>query len=432
MCENPFFVPLSLDPRAKAAACELDLFLAALQRLAAATADGERLKQELEQAYSALARKIYENWQEEDTLRASEREIHEKDEALLDYKRRLQTILQHIPALLMAFDTGDHLAACNHEFERVTGFKVEEVMGKPMLELLHVDGELREEVVAAHPPQGGDYRGREWGIRCKDGSLKTISWSNISRYVPIRGWVNWIVGLDQTPRLHAEKGLRLLKDELEVRTVELEAFGRAVSNDLGGRLARISEECVALQKLHGGQLCASCSEMVRGIKESVLELTGPIAALQRMTTLATAGLQPEEVDLSAMASEIAAQLSGAAERPVTFRIEDGVTVTGDKEMLRLAMEQLLKNAWNCTMGVKHPVIRFGTADVRGERSIYVSDNGPRVAEQIGKLPVGKADGLDPVSCGIGLATVQRIINLHRGRIWSDEQAGGGATLYFQV
>jgi len=431
-CGNPLFIPTSLDPRAKAANCELDVFLAAVQQMAATAADRERLQQELEQAYAALARKIYENWQEEDTLRASEKEIHEKDEALLAYKRRLQTILQHIPALLMAFDTGDRLAACNHEFERVTGFRVEEVMGKPMLDLLQVEGELREEVVASHPPQGGDYRGREWSIRCKDGSLKTISWSNISRYVPIVGWVNWIVGLDVTPRLHAENGLRIMRDELEARTRELDAFGHAVSHDLSGRLSRMNDDCCVLQKLCGSLLSPPCREMLRKINEAALDLTAPIAALQRMTALAAAGVQPEEVDLSAMASEIAAQLRVAGARPVTFRIEDGVRVTGDKEMLRLAMEQLLENAWNYTVGVKHPVIQFGTAQVEGARSFYVSDNGPRLVEQPRGVAVGKADPPPPLFCGIGLATVQRIINLHRGRIWSAEQAGKGGTLYFQV
>lgn len=431
-CGNPLFIPLSLDPHGRSAGCELDVFLTASHRMAAITAEGERLKQELEQAYAALARKIYENWQEEDTLRASEKEIHEKDEALLEHKRRLQTILQHIPALLMAFDTGDRLAACNHEFERVTGYRVEEVIGKPMLDLFQAEGERREEVVAAHPPQGGDYRGREWSLRCKDGTLRTISWSNISRYVPIKGWVNWIVGLDVTARLQAENGLKGLKKELDARNGEVEAFGEAVSNDLSGRLARINEDCLLMQKLYGARLSQPCLEMLKKVCDAALGLAGPIAALQRLTTLAAAGLQREEVDLSAMASEIAAQLTDTGARPVTFRIEDGVTVTGDREMLRLAMEQLLENAWNLTQGVKHPVIKFGTAQVKGERSCYVSDNGPRLGEQIARTAAGKAEGADRISCGIGLATVQRIINLHRGRIWSAEQNSRGGTLYFQV
>ncbi|QWV94524.1 MEDS domain-containing protein [Geomonas oryzisoli] len=429
VCDNALFIPPGLQHRKKAAVCELDVFLAASQRMAMVEAESERLKQELEQAYAALARKIYENWQEEDTLRASEQEIHEKDEALLANRRRLQTILQHLPVIMMAFDNGDRLAACNHEFERVTGYRGEEVMGKPMLELLQVEGALREDVVAAHPPQGGDYRGREWTLRVKEGSPKLISWSNLSRYIPITGWVNWIVGLDVTPRVQAENGLRVLKVELDARTAELEAIGQAVSHDLGARLARISADCDRLQLLDRARLDRTCRVLLESIDTGARELTGAVAALERMTALTAAELQPVEVDLSAMASEIAAQLSGRAQRPVDFRIEDGVTVTGDKEMLRLAMEQLLQNAWHCTIGVRHPVIKFGTAQVEGERSCYVSDNGPR----LGAAPSEAIGGAAEASCrGIGLATVQRIINLHRGRIWSAEQAGKGGTLYFQV
>lgn len=431
-CENPLFIPLGLDPRSRAPHCEVDVFMAAAQRMATVSADSERLRQELEQAYAALARKIYENWQEEDTLRASEKEIHEKDEALLEHKRRLQTILQHIPAMLMAFDTGDRLAACNHEFERVTGFRVEEVMGRPMLELIQVEGELREEVVAAHPPQGGDYRGREWNIRCRDGSLKMVSWSNISRYVPIKGWVNWIIGLDVTARFNAENGVRALREELETRNAELQAFGEAVSSDLGGRLARLAEECREMQRLFGRELTPACRKTLEKVTAAALDISAPISALMRLAALSAAELQPEEVDLSAMASEIAARLSDAGERPVTFRIEDGVRVTGDREMLRLAMQQLLENAWNLTLGVKHPVIKFGTAEIEGERSFYVSDNGPRQGEPGAKGTTGRLDGPERTSRGIGLATVQRIINLHRGRIWSAEQNSRGGTLYFQV
>ena len=432
-CGNPLFVPPDLAPPVTPGSYELDLFLGVVHMASAAATERERLRQELEQAYAALAKKIYENWQEEDTLRASEKELHEKDEALLTHKRRLQTILQHIPAMLMAFDTDGRLAACNHEFERVTGFRAEEVMGKPMLELIQVEAGMRGEVVAANPPQGGDYRGREWGIKCKDGSLRSVSWSNISRYVPIPGWVNWIIGLDVTPRVHAEIGLKCLSEEMEARTGELEAFGYAVSHDLGGQLAKIGGQCAALEDRYGTTLSAQCGEMLRGIKESTLAMVERVTALQRFSTLAAGGLQPEEVDLSAMASEIAAQLSGAGgERPVTFRIEDGVTATGDRNLLRLAMEHLLENAWHYTLGVQHPVIRFGTAQVEGERSFYVSDNGPRFTGHPGaQLPLPRQQ-VDHFDCGMGLATVQRIITLHRGRIWQADEADKGGTLYFRV
>ena len=415
------------------ATCELDLFLAAAQAASGAVSDRERLRQELEQAYAALARKIYENWQEEDTLRASEKELLEKDEALLEHRRRLQSILQHLPAMLMAFDPGNRLAACNHEFERITGFKAEEVMGRPLLELIEVAAEQRTEVVLAHPAQGGDYREMLWDIRCKDGSLRSVSWCNFSRYVPITGWPNWVLGLDVTSTLHAELGLRSLGDELSARTSELEVLGNAVSHDLGDQLATISGNCDALQELYAAALPPPCRELVREINQAALHMEARITALQRFTTLAAEELRPEQVDLSAIAAEIAERLrESGGKRLVTFSIEEGVTATGDEKLLRLAMEQLLENAWNSTCGVQHPMIRFGTTQVEGERSFFVSDNGPRCRKE--QQPDRDSDHLggQGLEGGIGLATVQRIISLHRGRLWSEDESGRGATFYFRV
>ncbi|HJV65953.1 MAG TPA: MEDS domain-containing protein [Geomonas sp.] len=431
ICRNPLHVAFNAGPKASRSTLEFEQFLAAAYTGTLAAADREKLRQELEQAYAALARKIYENWQGEDLLRSSEQELHQKEEALLEHRRRLQTVLQHLPAMLMAFDQHHALSACNHEFERVTGFRAEEVIGKPMLELFELGTELRVEVLAAHPEEGGSYRGKEWQIRCKEGTPKSASWSNFSRFVRIQGWNNWIVGLDISSKIHAEKDLRSLADQLEAKNGELEAISLAVSHDLSGQISRISGHCSTLQELFGMALSPQCRELLRSIHEATTEITGRINALQRFTSLVSAELQPEEVDLSAIAFEIADRLKGNGQRPVTFRIEDGVTATGDPRLLRLALEQLLENAWNYTVGVQHPVIQFGTAEMEGGRSFYVSDNGPR--RQAGpEFQPGPTDKPSHLCCGIGLATVQRIITLHRGRIWAADEAEKGGTLYFTV
>jgi len=434
VCSNPFFVPPKRILDVSRATCELDLFLAEVQVASGAVVELEMLRHELEQAYAALARKIYENWQEEDTLRISEKELHEKDEVLMVHRRRLQTVLQHLPVMLMAFDMGNRLTACNHEFERVTGFRAEEVMGRLILDLIEVKGEGREELVEAHPVEGGNYRERKWNIRCKNGSLKSVSWSNISQYVPISGWTNWIMGLDVTPRVNAELGLRSLNDELKARTGDLEAFGYAVSSDLSGQLAKISGHCTVMKELYWVALAQPCRDILRGIDEATIEMVGRITALQRFTTLTAEEFRPEQVDLSAMVAEIAARLKGSAgERRVTFSIEDGVTAIGDKKLLLFAMEQLLENAWNCTCGVQHPLIRFGTTQVDGGRSIFISDNGPRFTGHPEDLSEPRRlDSATKLGSGIGLVTVQRIISLHRGTIWTADEAGPGATFYFRV
>lgn len=431
LCSNPFYLPQDREAAVPAATTELDLFLAAAQAASGAANDRDRLRQELEQAYAALARKIYENWQEEDTLRANEQQLQEKDEALLEHRRRLQTVLQHLPVVLLAFDLENRLAACNHQFEHLTGYKAEEVMGKALLELLDLDDEGCQEVLMAHPADGGEYRDQEWRLRCKDGSVSCVSWSNLSWYVPIEGWPNWIIGVDVSAARRAELAQRNLAEELRARSAEIEALGHAVSHDLGSQLAGIERHLGSLQQAHGAALPPGCREIVGVIHRSIKEMAGRLQALRRCTALAAEGLSPEQVDLSAMAAEIAARLDGSGgERRVTFSIEEGVTATGDRQLLHLALEQLLENAWNSTCGVAHPMIRFGTAQFEGERSFYVSDNGPRCQPQPPHQPRSRAGS--SLGGGLGLVTVQRIISLHRGRLWAADEAGRGATFYFRV
>lgn len=304
-CVNPYYVPKDREAGEARPAGELDLFLAAARAATGAASDRERLRQEREQAYAALARKIYESWQEEDTLRASEKELQEKEEALSEQRRRLQTVLQHLPAMLIALDGGNRLTACNHEFERVTGYRPEEVMGKPLSELLEVAAEVREELVLAHPPDGGDYRARQWPLRCKDGSLRTGAWSNFSRYVRIAGWPNWIVGIDLTATVAAEVSLRLLQEELQARNGELEALGQAISHQLGGRIAEINRHCEILQELYGIALSPPCRKIVEEIHRVAREMAGRVCALKRLDPPLEGRLRPENVAVAQLHQEMA-------------------------------------------------------------------------------------------------------------------------------
>ncbi|UFS69233.1 MEDS domain-containing protein [Geomonas sp. RF6] len=217
VCRNSFFIAPDryLVPTRRSS--ELEIFLNSVEQAAGLMNEQEKLRRDLEQAHATLAQKICEVWREEDALRRSELQLHEKNEALQDYKRRIQTILQHIPLMLGAFDSKNRLVACNHEYELVTGFRAEEVMGKRIVELLLLDGAARDEMLAAHPSDGGNYRDREWPIACKDGSLRQVSWSNISSFVRIPGWNNWIVGLDITDRVQAENTVKVLNDQLRVQ-----------------------------------------------------------------------------------------------------------------------------------------------------------------------------------------------------------------------
>jgi PAS domain S-box-containing protein len=140
--------------------------------------------------------------------------------ALQASEERLRTVLENMPVMLDALDEDLNIIVWNRECERVTGYSADEIIHHPSVsELLYPDpayrARIQGELVA-----GEDYRGWEWETTCKDGSVRTISWSNISRQCPVPGWAQWGIGVDITERKLAERKLLQWNDELEQRVTE--------------------------------------------------------------------------------------------------------------------------------------------------------------------------------------------------------------------
>jgi light-regulated signal transduction histidine kinase (bacteriophytochrome) len=148
-------------------------------------------------------------------------------------------------------------------------------------------------------------------------------------------------------------------------------------------------------------------------------------------------LSREKVDLSGIAQAVAAELQMAEpERPVMFRISGGITVDGDPQLLRVVLENLLDNAWKFTGKRKETVIEFGRVETGGKPACFVRDNGvgfdmahaAKLFTPFQRLP----DTDEFKGHGIGLATVERIIQRHGGKVWAEGRKGEGATFFFTV
>ncbi|XGV99408.1 MAG: PAS domain S-box protein [Leptolyngbya sp. BL-A-14] len=128
---------------------------------------------------------------------------------------RLQQILQNMPVMLGAFDEQNKMIVWNHECERVTGFSAAEIIGNPQaMTLLYPDTTYRQQMLEQWADRGNDYRDWEWEITCRDGSVKTVAWSNIADRLPIPGWQSWGIGVDVTDRKRSEAVLRVRNREL--------------------------------------------------------------------------------------------------------------------------------------------------------------------------------------------------------------------------
>jgi len=130
-------------------------------------------------------------------------------------KARVQTILAHMPVILFAFDYQGILCAWNHEAERVTGHLASDMIGNPeAMRRLCPDSDYRRKMYEAYQKRGDDYRNWEWQMVARDGTIKTIAFSNIAKYYPIEGWANWGIGVDMT-------SCRRIEIELRERVKEL-------------------------------------------------------------------------------------------------------------------------------------------------------------------------------------------------------------------
>ncbi|MBU0982322.1 MAG: PAS domain S-box protein [candidate division Zixibacteria bacterium] len=124
-------------------------------------------------------------------------------------ENRLRRIVQNMPVMMDAMDEEGNILTWNDECERVTGYSADEIVGNPRaLDLLYPDLQYREHMLKLWADIGNDFREMEWDIVCKDGSVRTIAWFNISGQFPLPGWSSWAIGVDVTKRKRAEIALR--------------------------------------------------------------------------------------------------------------------------------------------------------------------------------------------------------------------------------
>jgi PAS domain S-box-containing protein len=139
------------------------------------------------------------------------------EKALLQSERRLRMALEHMPALLVAFDHNNHIVVANEACERVTGYSRDEIINNPQVWEALYSGENGTGASKGLEALDGDFINKELSLLGKDGEKKTISWSNISNEVPIPGWSSWAIGIDVTEMRLAENALK--ESETRYRTL---------------------------------------------------------------------------------------------------------------------------------------------------------------------------------------------------------------------
>jgi light-regulated signal transduction histidine kinase (bacteriophytochrome) len=234
------------------------------------------------------------------------------------------------------------------------------------------------------------------------------------------------------------QGLRQAILELKAVNAELEAFSYSVSHDLRAPLRSIDGFSQALLEDCLDQLDPSGQDYLRRIRSATQRMGHLIDDLLTLSRVTRSDMRKDTVDLSQTASRICTYLQQSApQRQIEFQIQPGLTDYGDTRLIQVVLENLLNNAWKFTEKHAQAKIEFGAIAQDSSIPLYfVRDNGVGFDPAfLGKLfkPFQRLHSMGEFpGNGVGLATVQRIIHRHGGRVWAEGALDQGATFYFTL
>jgi PAS domain S-box-containing protein len=254
--------------------------------------------------------------------------------------------------------------------------------------------------------------------------------------------------VDVTQRKHTEAELAQHRERLEelvrartaeIETVnrELEAFSYSVSHDLRAPLRAIDGFAQALAEDFAAHFDdVTARDYLNRIRNGAQRMSALIDDMLQLSRISRAELRPVAVDLSAMAHEIVSHLAAAEPgRTVDVEIAPALTARGDARLLQIALTNLLDNAWKYTGKTPQARIEFGRQRRDDVEVFYVRDNGAGFDMRYADKLFGafqRLHGAEFPGTGVGLATVQRIIHRHGGRVWAESEVGKGATFFFTL
>jgi PAS domain S-box-containing protein len=370
------------------------------------------------------------------------------DERISRSEKKFFTIFDLNPDPIAITDAGTgKLVDVNKAFISWTGYSREELIGNTTRDLrLWVNPEDRERILGILKDDG-EVSGAEILMGKKSGEAGYVLFS--ARFIDIDK-EHYILSLahDITDRKRAEEQIRILNEGLEKRikertanlqsvNKELESFSYSVSHDLRAPLRGIDGFSLALLEDYGGMLDAQGKDYLSRVRNAVQRMGELIDALLQLSRLTRSELQPVNVNLSLLVREAVEMLrQNDPERVVDVIIQDGVSVPGDKNMLRIVAANLMDNAWKFTSRVAEPRIEFGALTGDAGTVYYVRDNGAGIDMAYEKKLFCAFQRFHNASefpgIGIGLATVKRVIARHGGSIWVESEKGKGATFYFTL
>jgi PAS domain S-box-containing protein len=372
-------------------------------------------------------------------------------EALIEERNLLHTLMDNLPDNIYFKDRESRFTRNNKAHAKSFGLSdPAQAIGKTDSDFLTAERAQQayndeQEIIRTGVPLVGKEEKNVW----PDGRVTWV----LTTKMPRRDANGDIIGTfgasrDITELKRAEFQIRKLNDELEQRVhertaeleaanKELEAFTYSVSHDLRAPLRHIDGFSKLLVEEHQAELSPDAQEYVATIRDSVLQMGVLIDDLLNLARVGRKQLAMQVTGLNSLAEEVMADLKRAnPNRVIEWKIETLPFVECDPALMKQVFVNLLSNAVKFTRPRKPAVIELGVANQDGARAVFVRDNGVGFSMKYANKLFGVFQRLhrseDFEGTGVGLATVQRIIHKHRGRVWAEAELDKGATFYFTL
>jgi PAS domain S-box-containing protein len=357
----------------------------------------------------------------------------------------LADIAEKAPVGLLQLGADGIIQWANRAELELLGHSRQDYVGKNAADFYEDPAEGRN--VLARLLHGETLREHPTNLRARDGSLRNVLITSSADFRDGHFFRALLFTQDITGRRQAEQEILRLNLELEQRVQqrtaqleatnkEMESFSYSVSHDLRAPLRALRGFTEVLLEVHASQLDSRGQDFLRRACAASFQMERLIEDLLKLAQVSRAELQLEQVNLSALASHIAADLANSdPSRTVQFDIAPDCCAHGDTRLVRLALDNLMRNSWKFSGKRAEARIEFGRTN--GEDSaFFVRDNGAGFDMAFSKKLFGVFQRLHAASefpgTGVGLATVQRIINRHGGRAWATGAINQGATFYFTL
>ncbi len=374
---------------------------------------------------------------------ATARDITERkwaEEMLRNSNAKLHAIVETAADAIITIDEQRVILSFNASAERMFGYARDEVIGANVNMLMPEPYHSEHDGYVANYLRTGHAKiigiGREVTAQRKDGKIFPVDLAiSDARLSNQRMFVG--IARDLTDRVRAEETIKKTSEQLRAANKELDAFSYSVSHDLRAPLRSIDGFSQALLEDCGPMIDERGKGHVQRVRAATQRMGRLIDDLLNLSRLSRAIVQREKVSLSDLANSAADDLRRSDPgRDVAFAIADGLVAEGDGALLRVALDNLLGNAWKYTRNHPSARIQFGSLVQNGGAVYYVRDDGAGFdmahADKLFSAFQRLHSSKEFEGTGIGLATVARIIHRHGGRIWAEGAVERGATFYFTL